>query len=124
MQEILKVYFVPLAQVAAIAVGVLLAARLIFTHKNTLTINLVKYCQAQFQLASSVPDQLGTEISLIISVTHTHPTPPHTPTRASIFEPQVQLASSVPVQLGTEISLIICMTPTHPSRANLSNVEA
>ena len=36
------------------------------------------YCQAQFRLASSVPVQLGTEISLNISVT---------PTRASIFEP-------------------------------------
>ena len=34
------------------------------------------FCQAQFQLASSVPVQLGTEISLNISVT---PHPPHPP---------------------------------------------
>ena len=34
------------------------------------------FCQAQFQLASSVPVQLGTEISLIISVTPPHPTHP------------------------------------------------
>ena len=32
-----------------------------------------KYCQAQFQLASSVEVQLRTEISLIISVRPTHP---------------------------------------------------
>ena len=45
------------------------------------------YCQAQFRLASSVPVQLGTEISLNISVTPTPPHPPTHPTRASIFEP-------------------------------------
>ena len=31
------------------------------------------YCQAQFQLASLVPVQVGTEICLIISVTAAHP---------------------------------------------------
>ena len=41
------------------------------------------YCQAQFQLASSVPVQLRTEISIIITVT---PTPPTPHTRTSIFE--------------------------------------
>ena len=35
--------------------------------------NMVSYCQAQLQLESSVPVQLGTEISLNISVT---PNPP------------------------------------------------
>ena len=39
------------------------------------------YCQAQFQLASSVPVQLGTEICLIISVTPTPPSPPTQPGR-------------------------------------------
>ena len=50
-----------------------------------------KFCQAQFQLASSVPVQLGTEISLNISVT---PAPPHPPTRASIFEPLLDYLES------------------------------
>ena len=44
---------------------------------------MAQYCKAQFQLASSVPVQLGTDISLNISVTP--------PTRASIFEPHWKL---------------------------------
>ena len=49
----------------------------------------LKFCQAQFQLASAVPVQMGTEISLNISVTPTQP-----PTRASIFEPLLDYLGS------------------------------
>ena len=53
------------------------------------------FCQAQFQLASSVPVQFGTEISLNISVTPPHPpNPPHPPTRTSIFEPLIDYLGS------------------------------
>ena len=47
------------------------------------------YCQAQFQLASSVLVQVSTEISLIISVRPIPPKPtnPTPSTQASIFEP-------------------------------------
>ena len=43
---------------------------------NTIMIPILKFCQAQFQFASSMQVQLRTEISLIISVRPTPPTPP------------------------------------------------
>ena len=46
---------------------------------NTSAFWLKIHCQTQFQLASSVPVQLRTEISLIITVR-----PPHPPTQASL----------------------------------------